>query len=141
MALTLDILVFIHLMALSLGGAASFGIPVVSAAMARAAPEHKPALVGAMRPLRLFGMVALTVLILTGLAAAWLQGTASGAPVWFWLKMIAVAALTVGIFTSLRLGSRAMKGDAAAGATARRLAPVNIALLALVVLFAVLAFA
>lgn len=134
------VLLWVHLLALAMGGAASFGIPVVGAAMGGASPEARPTLAAIAERLSKLGRVAIGLLILTGIGMVYLGPGIGIMGLWFWLKMAAVIALIAGIIIGVRTGKRAQAGDAAAQALAPRIGMVNLMVLALIIAFAVLEF-
>ena len=134
-------LLWLHFMALALGGMASFGIPLLAARIAGADPAARPALGQTIQLFSKLGSAAIGTLVLTGLIMTVTRiGGFSGQSVWFYLKLGLVVALVVVIVVSKRLGARAMKGDARAAQQGAVMAKVAIALLASVVATAVLAF-
>lgn len=135
-----SLLLWIHFISLAVGGAATFGMPVLGAALQNAVPEGRPALAGGLRSLSVMGRAAMTLLILTGLALVWLGPGLGGVGVWFWVKMGLVILLIVGIVLGSRFGNAAQKGHSGAAARAAAIGKVNIALLAGILLAAVLAF-
>ena len=89
-----NILFWIHLVSLSVGGAASFGIPVVGGLMATAAPEARPTLFKAIKGLSMVGRGGLAGLVISGPLLVWFKyGGTSGFTWWFWLKMVLVLIL------------------------------------------------
>lgn len=91
-----NILLWLHLAALSAGGAAAFGIPVVGARIKTADAQTRPLLFSITEGLRLnivsHGGVA--VLIITGLLMVWLKfGGFVGFSWWFSLKMVLVLSI------------------------------------------------
>lgn len=138
----LNILLFwAHMMALSLGGVASFGIPLLAARMGAADPAARPALAGAMELFSKIGSAAIGTLILTGILMVFTKyGGIGGVGGAFWLKMALVVVLLGVIVVNKRLGAKARAGDREAAAQAASMAKLAIALLAAVVMSAILAF-
>jgi protoporphyrinogen IX oxidase len=120
-----NILLFLHFVAIGVGGAANFGIPAVGAAAARMEVPQRPTIEPIVRNLIVLGHGALGVLILTGALLAWLSGAWSGGDGWFWTKMSFVVLLLAGIVLSARNGKRAMNGDPEATARAPKLGLLN----------------
>ena len=87
-------LLWIHLVALAAGGAATFGIPVVGNKIGGASPETRPLLFSIVHGLSRIGRTALGLLVITGPLLVWLKynGT-SGFTFWFWVKMVLVVIL------------------------------------------------
>jgi protoporphyrinogen IX oxidase len=141
MELLVDILIWLHFMAIAAGGAATFGIPVVGRNMASATAEMRPTLLAIMKGLSTLGRIGLGTLIVTGPLIIWLKyGGASGFNVWFWVKMVLVVALLAGvIYAGINL-KRSMSGDEAAGRRSPQIGMINTALFVAIVATAVLAF-
>lgn len=130
-----------HMMALALGGVASFGIPLLAARMGSAEPAARPVLAGAMEQFSKIGSAAIGTLILTGAVLVFSKyGGIGGLNGAFWAKMALVVVMIAVIVVNKRLGAKARAGDRDAAAKGAVMAKVAIALLAGVVLTAVLAF-
>lgn len=140
MEFLLKLALWAHFMGIGLGGAASFGIPVVIAAMPSAAPESRPQLGAIAMRLSVVGRAAMTVLILSGLYMVWASYGLDGLNVWFWIKMLLVAALIVLVVYNTRNGARARAGDMAAAARAPMLARIGMGVFAAIIAAAVLTF-
>lgn len=136
-----NLLLWIHLVALAVGGAASFGIPVIGARMPGAPAEARPVLQSAIKGISTISRAALVVLLITGPLLVWLKfDGVSGFDVWFWIKMVLVAALLAGVIYSGILFSRAVKGDMAAAKRQPMVGMVSMIVLIGIILSAVLAF-
>lgn len=136
-----SILLWVHLMALALGGAATFGIPVGGRMIATATPEQRPMLFAVNKGLSTVGRTGLVLLLITGPLLVWLKyGGTAGFTVWFWVKMALVALLFINIVISGMNSQRAAGGDMAAAKRAPMLGISSMVLLLGVVLTAVLAF-
>ncbi|MHB1103255.1 MAG: hypothetical protein ACYC0C_10895 [Devosia sp.] len=136
-----NLLSWVHLMALALGGAAVFGIPVVGGRMPTAAPEMRPTLLAIMHGLSKVGRAGIGTLIVTGLLMVWLKyGGVDKMNVWFWVKMALVVALLAGVIYAGMLLKRTLAGDTASAQQMPRVGMVNTALFLGIVLSAVLAF-
>jgi len=134
-------LLWLHFMALALGGVASFGIPLLAARMPGTDPAARPALGQAIQLFSKIGSAAIGTLVLTGIVMTVTRiGGFSGQALWFYLKLALVVVLLGVIVVNKRLGARAMKGDAQAARQGAMMAKLAIALLASVVGTAVLAF-
>lgn len=135
-------LVWLHLMAIALAGAAVFGIPVVGRVMQSASAEARPMLMGLARRLSMLGRGAVLVLIVTGpLLLMAKYGGGAGLPVWFQIKMVLVVLLVANVILSGINAKRMARGDAVAAARAPMFGAASMVLLTLTVLFAVLSFA
>ena len=134
-------LIWVHLGALALGGAATFGLPAVASQMPKATPEGRKSLVGAMMLLRRLGGIAIGLMILSGLVLIWSRYGGPGAmTVWFWVKMVLVVGFILLIGVSRRNAAKAIAGDAAAAARQTYLGMASIVTLLAIVLCAVLSF-
>jgi protoporphyrinogen IX oxidase len=135
-----NLLLWVHLLSLGLGGAASFGVPVVASRLPSAAPETRPLLLQVMKGLSTVGRAGLGLLIITGPLLVWLRyGGTSGFNSWFWVKMVLVVLLLGGVIYAGVLLRRATAG----GPPSPQSAPIgmiNTALFVAIVLTAVFAF-
>ncbi len=138
--LTHDLLLTLHFLGLSIGGAASFGLPVLGAVSAKLEPAQRPVLGRLVLPLRRVGQVGLVTLVVTGVLLAIIDGVFSGGPVWFWIKLAGVLALIVGVVVAGRISGRVMAGVPGAAAQAKTMGMVNIGILIFILLSASLAF-
>ncbi|GAB4273221.1 MAG: hypothetical protein Kow0013_27070 [Pararhodobacter sp.] len=134
------LILWLHLIALGLGGAAVFGIPVVASAMDGASNDARAVLNGRVEALGKIGSAALGLIIVTGLGILGLRGGIGGDPVWFWIKMALVVAFVVTIALAKRTGAAAMTGDQAAAGRLKALSMLEFVLFALVILVALLTF-
>jgi uncharacterized membrane protein len=140
MDITLDILFWIHLLALSLGGVAVFGIPVVGAKMATATAETRPLLFSIAKRLSTIGRAALGLLLITGPLMFWLRYGWVAPNAWFWVKMVLVLAIiAVVIFAGIN-ARRAEGGDMTAAKRAPQIGITGIVVYVLLILSAVLTF-
>ena len=136
-----NILFWIHLSSLSLGGAATFGIPVVGSMMPIATAETRPTLFKVAKGLSNISRVGLALLIITGPLMVWLKfGGTAGFTGWFWAKMAFVVLLLVAVIYAGINASRAEKGDMAAAKRAPVIGLTAMVLLLAVVFCAVFAF-
>jgi hypothetical protein len=135
-----EILLMLHFFGLGAGFAAAVGNPIVARAMA-AAPADAPAL-GKIQPmLSRVGQAGLGLLWFTGLILVWSKWGGPGALSWaFWVKILAVLGITAAVIYLAQLAPRARAGDASARAMLPMVGAASGALLALAVIFAVLAF-
>lgn len=137
-----DLLLWVHFVALAMGGAATFGLPVIGSRMAAATPETRQTLFGIIKGISTISRAALVILIVTGLAMIWTRwgGDLSGPGIWFHIKMALVVVLLAGVvFSGINL-KRAMGGDAAAARRQPQLGAIMLVVLLAVVLAAVFAF-
>jgi putative membrane protein len=136
-----NVLFWIHLVSLSLGGAATFGIPVVGSMMATATPDTRPTLFKVAHGLSSVGRAGLGGLIITGPLLVWLKfGGTAGFTTWFWAKMVLVVLLIVVVVWAGMNAKRAEGGDMAAAKRAPMIGGLGLVLLLGVVLCAVFAF-
>lgn len=141
MDVLIDILFWIHLVALGLGGAAAFGLPVVGSKMMAATPETRPLLFSLLDGLSKVGRAGFGLLIITGPLLVWLKfGGVGGFNTWFWVKMVLVVLLLgVVIYAGIN-GKKAEAGDRAAAMRAPKIGMTATALYVLVIGSAVLTF-
>lgn len=134
-------LVFLHLLGLMLGAAGGFASNLIMV-RARAEPPEQA------RPMRALGpMLAnmsgagLVLLWLTGLALLWREWDGpADMPIWFWVKMAFVVALTLVLALIHHAYADIRRGNAAASARLPLLGPLAGFSTLLAVLFAVIAF-
>jgi protoporphyrinogen IX oxidase len=89
-----QLLLWIHLVSLAAGGAATFGIPVVGGKIGGASAETRPVLFSIVHGLSRIGRTAIGLLIVTGPLMVWLKyGGTAGFTYWFWVKMALVVIL------------------------------------------------
>lgn len=128
-------------MALAVGGAATFGIPVVGMRAAAAAPEMKPVLMEITLHLGRNGARAVATLLVTGLLMIWIGGmdvfALSG---FFWVKMAGVLAMLAVSGMAMANGRKALAGDVEAAAKGPKFGMAMLGLLIVVVACAVLTF-
>ena len=136
-----SVLFWLHLVALALGGVASFGIPVVGSKLASASPETRPLLFSIVEGLSRIGRAGFGLLIVTGPLLVWLKyGGTGGFTFWFWVKMVLVLILLGLIIFAGTNGRRAQGGDVAAAKRAPMIGMASMLTFLLVVAAAVLAF-
>lgn len=139
--IVIDILFWIHMVSLGLGGVATFGIPVVGSKMAAATTETRAVLFSIIHRLSTMGRAAVGLLIITGPLMLWLKsGTLDGISPWFWVKMVFVVVLLgLVIFAGINL-NRAEKGDLAAAQRAPVIGMAAIATFLAIIACSVLTF-
>ena len=136
-----NILFWIHLTSLALGGVAAFGIPVVGRMMPTATPETRPTLFKVAHGLSSVGRAGFGGLIITGPLMVWLKfGGTAGFTAWFWAKMVLVVLLLVMVVWAGINAKRAEGGDMAAAKRAPMIGGLAALLLLGVVFCAVFAF-
>lgn len=136
-----NILFWIHLVSLSLGGVGAFGLPVVGRMMATATAETRPTLFKVAHGLSSVSRAGLGGLIITGPLLVWLKfGGTAGFTTWFWAKMVLVVLLIVVVVWAGINAKRAEGGDMAAAKRAPMIGGLAMLLLLGVVLSAVFAF-
>ncbi|MDF1854694.1 hypothetical protein [Pseudooceanicola sp.] len=134
-----DLMLFVHFAALALGGAATFGSPLLALQIARTPVDQRTTILPLVPVIQKTGRAAIGLLIFSGAALAGL-GDLWDKSAWFWGKLLLVALLVLSIVVATRAARAGAAGDAAAAARARLLGRSNIALLLLIILGAVLAF-
>lgn len=136
-----NILLWLHLAALSAGGAAAFGMPVVGARIKTADEQTRPLLFSIAGGLSKVSRAALGVLIVTGPLMIWLKfGGMSGISWWFNLKMVLLVLLLGGVIYAGRLLKRMEAGDFGVGKRMPMVGAFNMVMLLGIVLSAVFAF-
>jgi uncharacterized membrane protein len=141
MGLTYQLLFWVHMVALALGGVGSLGIPFVGMQLRTATAETRPVLFRLVRNLSTAGRVAFGLLIITGPLLFWLGWSGTAPQMWaFTVKMVLVVVLLVIIIAAGINGKRAENGDAAAGARAPILGIASAITFILIILAAALAF-
>lgn len=141
MDVLINLLFWIHLVSLALGGAAVFGLPVVGSKMPAATPEQRAALGKVAKQLSTIGRGAFGALVVTGPLVLWLRyGWTPPNGAWFGIKMLFVLILLGVIIYSGINGKRAEGGDTAAARRAPMIGMVGMFTFVLLILSAVFAF-
>jgi hypothetical protein len=141
MDVIVDILLWIHIVALVAGGSNSVVGPVIGARLTRATPEAKVAYYGVLNTLSKVGKVAMVTLLVTGPLMLWLRyGGLGGASVWFWIKMALIVVLLASIIIGEINFKKEQAGDMAAAKVADLAHKISGLAFAGVLLAAVLAF-
>ena len=135
-----EILLILHFFGLGAGFAASIGNFTVMQ-LIQASPGDAPVLSKVPPVLARAGQVGLGLLWLTGLILVWTKYGGPGNLDWaFWIKIACVVALTaIAVYLDLTI-KKVRAGDTAAAAQLPIFGRVAAGLLALIVIFAVLAF-
>ena len=135
------LLVWLHLVALALGGVASFGIPVVGSKMAAATAETRPVVFSVMMGLSRVAQIGLGLLLVTGPILFWLKWSFTApSMIWFGIKMLLVLILIGGVIFSGVNARRIQAGNREAAALQPRIG-MGIMLVLLGIIFsAVFAF-
>lgn len=89
MDMVFAVLLVLHLTAFGLGISTTLVAPIIGARMPKAPPEARPTLLGIMGRLALNARLAVTVLLLTGIAMVYVRygGDFAGLGPWFMVKM------------------------------------------------------
>ena len=141
MDVIVDILLWIHIVALVAGGSNSVVGPVIGARLGRATPDAKAAYIGVLTTLSKVGKVAMVTLLVTGPLMLWLRyGGLGGASVWFWVKMALIVVLLASIIIGDINFKKEQAGDMAAAKMADLAHKISGLAFAGVLLAAVLAF-
>jgi putative membrane protein len=136
-----NILFWIHLSALALGGAGAFALPVVGAQMRGATAETRPVLFKIAHGISRVSRAGLGLLIITGPLMVWLKfGGTSGFTGWFWAKMVLVVLLLIAVIYAGINANAAEKGDMEAAKRAPMIGMAAMLLLLGIILCAVFAF-
>ncbi|KFC66309.1 putative membrane protein [Devosia sp. LC5] len=141
MDILINLLFWVHLLALVGGGASSVAMPIIGGKLATADGTTRETLFEIAGRLSKTGRGALGVLIVTGIVLFWLKWDFS-APymIWFGVKMALVLLLLGAVTVSGIQFKKARAGDVAAARTARMAGQVAGLALAGVILSAVFAF-
>lgn len=140
MVLLFNILLWLHIIALVLGGANSVVMPVIGSKMETATPEVRATLFSIADRLANFGKGAVLVLLITGPLMLWLRYGWTPPNVWFWVKMALIVVMLVGITLAATNGKKAQKGDVAAAGKAKQAGMLTALAFLGVLLSAVFAF-
>lgn len=141
MDIVLNILLWIHLIALIGGGANTVAMPAIASQMPNATPDARAALGRVVKRLTMAGRGAVVVLIITGPLMYWLKWNFTPvSQMWFGIKMLFVLAIVVGLIVSGLNAKKAMQGDVGAQRTAQLAGIFTSVSLLIVVLAAVFAF-
>ncbi len=141
MDIVLNILLWIHLLALVGGGASSVAMPAIASQMAKATPEGRASLQAVAKRVVTAARGAIVVLIITGPLMFWLKWSFTAPSMtWFGIKMLFVLVIVVAMILGGIAMRRAQTGDSGAQATALRMGMVSSISLLIVVLAAVFAF-
>ena len=136
-----QLLFWLHMIGLALGGVVSFGMPVLGAQMGSAPPEARPAIAKVMERFTTFGRAALVLLLVTGILLFWLAyDFTAPSMTWFGIKMVLVVILIVLVVFAGVNGKRAQGGDVSAAKRAPILGMASLATFILILLSATLAF-
>ncbi len=134
------ILLMLHFFGLAAGFSSSIG-NIVILRLSQAAPADAPVLGKVPPVLARVGQTGLGLLWLTGLILVWSRFGGPGKLPWeFWIKLLLVIGVTVGVIMIDLTLKRVRGGDQAAVARLPLYGMVTSAMLILVVVFAVLAF-
>jgi putative membrane protein len=140
MDILVNILLWLHIVALVVGGTNSVVMPVIGSKMATATPEVRATLFSMADRLANFGKGAIAVLLITGPLMLWLRYGWTPPSFWFWVKMALIVVMLVGISLAAANGKKAQKGDMAAAGRAKQAGMVTALAFLGVLLSAVFAF-
>lgn len=135
-----NILLWVHLVALVIGGANSVVMPLIGSRLATASPETKGTLFAIAGQLTQFGKGAMAALLITGPLMLWLKWDMNPPNVWFWVKMALIIVMLVTIVLSGINAKKAQQGDMAAARTAGMYGRITALAFVGVILSAALAF-
>lgn len=135
-----DILLWLHIVALVVGGTNSVAMPVIGSKMPSATPEIRATLFSIADRLATFGKGAMAVLLVTGPLLLWLRHGWAIPNFWFWVKMALVVVMLVTISLSSINLKKARQGDMAAAQKAEQFGRITAVAFLGVLLTAVLAF-
>lgn len=140
MNILVDILLWLHIIALVVGGTNSVMLPVIGGRMASASPEMRETLFSITEQLAKFGKGAMAVLLITGPLMLWLHFGWVPPNFWFWVKMALIVVMLVSISLAEANGRKALHGDMAAAEKASRFGMLTAVAFLGVLLTAVIAF-
>ena len=141
MDILINLLFWVHLLALVGGGASSVAMPIIGSKLATADGATRATLFEIGGRISTAGRGALGGLIVTGLLLFWLKWDFSApSMIWFGIKMALVVLLLVGVIVGGINFKKAQGGDAAAARTAALAGQIVGLTLAGVILAAVFAF-
>jgi protoporphyrinogen IX oxidase len=134
-------LLWVHLVALAAGGAATFGIPIVGGKIAGASADTRATLFAIVYGLGRIGRIAFALLLVSGPLLVWLKyGGFGGFTFWFWIKMVLVALLLALIIAAGINSKRGEAGDPEAPKRGPMIGMASMFTFFLVVATAILAF-
>ena len=141
MDIVIDLLFWLHIMALVAGGSNTVVGPVIAGRLPSATPEAKAAYYGVLNAMSKIGKAAMVTLLITGPLMLWLRyGGVWGVSIWFWVKMALIVVLLASIIIGEINFKKVQAGDMAAAKTADIAHKVSGLAFAGVLLAAVLAF-
>ncbi len=116
MDIVINLLIFVHIVALVAGGSNSVVGPVIGARMASATPEQRAGYFAVMNSLAQVGKVSMVVSLVSGPILLFLiYGGLGGASVWFWIKMALIVVMLAAIIYGGINFKKLQGGDVAAG--------------------------
>lgn len=140
MGIIFFILLWLHIIALVVGGTNSVAMPVIGARMPSATPEIRATLFSIADRLATFGKGAMAVLLVTGPLMLWVRYGWAVPNFWFWIKMALIVVMLVTISLSSINLKKAQRGDMAAARKAEQFGRITAVVFLGVLLTAVLAF-
>ena len=141
MEIVINLLIWVHIVALVAGGANSVVGPVIAARLPGATPDARAGYYSVMNRLAQVGKVAMAALLVSGPLILWLKyGGIGQANAWFWIKMVLVAVMLAAIIYGGINFKKAQGGDTEAGERAGVAHKINGLAFAGVLLSAVFAF-
>lgn len=120
MDILVNILLWLHIVALVVGGTNAVVMPVIGSKMATATPEVRTTLFSVGDRLADFGKGAMAVLLITGPLMLWLRYGWTPPNGWFWVKMALIVVMLVGISLAAINSKKAQQGDMAAAGRAKQ---------------------
>lgn len=141
MGIVIDLLFWLHILALVAGGSNAVVGPIIDARLGGATAEQRQGYLGVLAALSQVGKVAMVVLLVTGPLLLWLKyGGLGGVTIWFWVKMVLIVVLLASIIIGEINFKKEQAGDMAAAKIADIAHKVSGLAFAGVLLAAVLAF-
>lgn len=115
MDIIFNVLLWLHLIAMVVGGTNAVAMPVIGSKMPTATPEMRGTLFAIGDRLSTFGKGAMAVLLITGPLMLWARYGWVVPNFWFWIKMALIVVMLVAIVLSSINAKKAQQGDMAAG--------------------------
>jgi putative membrane protein len=140
MDIVFNALLWLHIIALVVGGTNSVAMPVIGSRMPTATPDMRATLFAIGERLSTFGKGAMVVLLITGPLMLWIRYGWAVPNFWFWIKMALIVVMLVTISLSSVNAKKAQQGDMAAGKKAGEFGRITGIAFAGVLLAAVFAF-
>ena len=131
---------FIHIVAFVAGGANMVLMPVIGRQLPTATPDVRAGLFAVIEGVAKIGKYAFGLLLLTGLLTLWLKWDWAVPNAWFWVKMLAIAAMIFCIAMNEMNRKKAGAGDMAAAKRSQMFGQLTGVAFLVIILAAVFSF-